>query len=59
MDNAKGTTWRYHTSRRGRWGGHGALSFDGNGLGNMTGIVRTDAPAPRHIPITMSLPGRS
>ena len=46
MDNVKGTTWGYNTMMTSGTMGweHGTLSFDGNGLGNMTGIVRNGSP---------------
>ncbi len=61
MDNVMGTTWGYNTMMTSGTMGweHGTLSFDNNGLGHMTGIVRNGAPLPpRHdIPYTMSLSG--
>jgi hypothetical protein len=61
MDNVKGTTWGYNTMMTSGTMGweHGTLSFDGNGLGNMTGIVRNGSPVSSrtNIPYTMSLSG--
>ena len=61
MDNVKGTTWEYNTMMTSGTMGweHGTLSFDGNGLGNMTGIVRNGSPVSSrsNIPFTMSLSG--
>jgi hypothetical protein len=61
MDNVKGTTWGYNTMMTSGTMGweHGTLSFDGNGLGNMTGIVRNGSsmPARGNIPYAMSLSG--
>ncbi|HEX8043619.1 hypothetical protein [Candidatus Deferrimicrobium sp.] len=61
MDNVKGTTWSYNTMMTSGTMGweHGTLSFDNNGLGHMTGIVRNGTPLPNRddIPYTMSLSG--
>jgi hypothetical protein len=61
MDNVKGTTWGYHTMMTSGTMGweHGILSFDNNGLGHMTGIVRNETPLPDRgqIPYTMSMSG--
>ena len=62
MDNLKGTTWGYNTMMTSGTMGweHGTLSFDNNGLGNMTGIVRNGIPVllgRSNIPYTMSLSG--
>ena len=61
MDNVKGTTWGYNTMMTSGTMGweHGTLSFDSNGVGNMTGIVRNGNPLPdrNNIPYTMSLSG--
>jgi len=61
MDNVKGTTWGYHTMMTSGTMGweHGTLSFDGIGVGNMTGIVRNGSllPERNNIPYTMSLSG--
>ncbi len=61
MDNVKGTTWGYNTMMTSGTMGweHGTLSFDNNGLGHMTGIVRNGTPlsARDDIPYTMSLSG--
>ena len=61
MDNVKGTTWGYNTMMTSGTMGweHGALSFDNNGLGHMSGIVRNGTPMPARddIPYTMSLSG--
>ena len=61
MDNVKGTTWGYNTiMTSGSMGWeHGTLSFDNNGLGHMTGIVRngTTLADRDDIPYTMSLSG--
>jgi hypothetical protein len=61
MDNVKGTTWGYNTMMTSGTMGweHGTLSFDNNGLGHMTGIVRngTSLSARDDIPYTMSLSG--
>jgi hypothetical protein len=59
MDNVKGTTWNYNTMMTSGTMGweHGTLSFDSNGLGNMTGF-RNGTPVSRsNIPYTMSLSG--
>jgi len=57
----KGTTWNYNTMMTsGTFGWeHGTLSFDTNGLGNMTGIFRNGSSVPSrvNIPYTMSLSG--
>ena len=61
MDNVKGTTWGYNTMMTSGTMGweHGTLSFDSNGLGNMTGIVRNGSSMSSrgNIPYTMSLSG--
>ena len=61
MDNVKGTTWNYNTMMTSGTMGweHGTLSFDSNGVGHMTGIVRNGTPLPdrNDIPYTMSLSG--
>ena len=60
MDNVKGTTWGYNTMMTSGTIGweHGTLSFDSNGLGNMTGIAQNGSPASRtNIPYTMSMSG--
>jgi hypothetical protein len=61
MDNVKGTTWGYNTMMTSGTMGweHGTLSFDNNGLGHMTGIVRngTSLSDRNDIPYTMSLSG--
>ena len=61
MDNVMGTTWGYNTMMTSGTMGweHGTLSFDGNGLGHMTGIVRNGTPLSNRddIPYTMSLSG--
>ncbi|MDP2658177.1 MAG: hypothetical protein Q8O78_07175, partial [Candidatus Deferrimicrobium sp.] len=61
MDNVKGTTWGYNTMMTSGTMGweHGALSFDNNGLGHMTGIVRNGTLLSDRvdIPYTMSLSG--
>jgi hypothetical protein len=61
MDNVKGTTWGYNTMLTSGTMGreHGTLSFDNNGLGHMSGIVRngTFLPDRGNIPYTMSLSG--
>ena len=60
LDNVKGTTWGYNsmmTSGTMGWE-HGTLSFDSNGLGNMTGIAQNGSPVSRtNIPYTMSMSG--
>lgn len=61
MDNVKGTSWNYNammTSGTMGWE-HGALAFDNNGLGRMTGIVRngTLMPDRNGIPYSMSMSG--
>jgi hypothetical protein len=61
MDNVKGTAWGYNTMMTSGTMGweHGTLSFDNNGMGHMTGIVRngTSLSAREDIPYTMSLSG--
>lgn len=61
MDNVKGTTWGYNTMLTSGTMGweHGTLSFDNNGLGSMTGIVRNGSSVSSRvdIPYTMSLSG--
>lgn len=61
MDNLKGTTWGYNTMMTSGTMGweHGTLSFDGNGSGNMAGIVRNGSSMSSrvNIPYTMSLSG--
>jgi hypothetical protein len=61
MDNVKGTTWGYNTMMTSGTMGweHGTLSFDNNGLGHMSGIVRngTSMFDRDHIPYSMSLSG--
>ena len=61
MDNVKGTTWGYNTMMTSGTMGweHGTLSFDSNGLGNMTGIVRNGSPVSSrvNIPYSMTLSG--
>ena len=61
MDNVKGTTWVYNTMMTSGTMGweHGTLSFDGIGVGSMSGIVRngTRLPDRNNIPYTMSLSG--
>lgn len=61
MDNVKGTTWGYNTLMTSGTMGweHGTLSFDNNGLGHMTGIVRNGIPlsARDNVSYTMSLSG--
>jgi len=61
MDNMKGTTWGYNTMMTSGTMGweHGTLSFDSNGLGHMSGIVRNGTPLPDRgqIPYTMSMSG--
>jgi len=61
MDNVKGTTWGYNTMMTSGTMGweHGTLSFDNNGLGHMTGIVRNGTPLPgrANVPYAMSLSG--
>src|SRR5450759_1937313 len=58
MDNVKGTTWGYNTMLTSGTMGweHGTLSFDNNGLGHMSGIVRngTSLGDRGNIPYTMS-----
>ena len=61
MDDVKGTTWGYNTMMTSGAMGweHGTLSFDNNGLGHMSGILRNGTPLPDrdHISYTMSLSG--
>jgi hypothetical protein len=61
MDTVKGTAWAYNTIMTSGTMGweHGTLSFDNNGLGHMSGIVRNGSSlADRgNIPYTMSLSG--
>jgi hypothetical protein len=61
MESVEGTTWGYNTMMTSGTMGweHGTLSFDTNGLGHMTGIVRNGTPlsARVDIPYTMSLSG--
>lgn len=61
MDNVAGTSWGYNTIMTSGTMGweHGTLSFDNNGMGSMTGIVRNGAslPARNDIPYSMSLSG--
>ena len=61
MDNVKGTTWNYNTMMTSGTMGweHGTLSFDSNGVGHMTGIVRNGITLSDRvgIPYTMSLSG--
>ena len=61
MDNVMGTTWGYNTMMTSETMGweHGTLSFDNNGLGHMTGIVRNGTTLSDRvdIPYTMSLSG--
>jgi len=61
MENVKGTSWGYNTMMTSGTMGweHGTLSFDSDGLGHMTGIVRNGTPLPdrNDIPYTMSLSG--
>ena len=61
MDNMMGTSWSYNTMMTSGTMGweHGNLSFDNNGLGHMTGIVRngTTLPARDNVPYTMSMSG--
>ena len=61
MDDLNGTSWGYNsvmTSGTMGWE-HGTLSFDINGLGHMTGIVRNGIPlsARNDIPYDISLSG--
>jgi hypothetical protein len=61
LEDMKGTAWGYNTimtSGTMAWE-HGTLSFDNNGLGHMTGIVRNGTPLPSRdgIPYSMSLSG--
>jgi hypothetical protein len=61
MENVRGTAWGYNTMMTSGTMGweHGTLSFDNNGLGHMTGIVRNGTPMPvrNDIPYTMSMSG--
>lgn len=61
MDDVKGTSWAYNTMMTSGTMGweHGTLTFDNNGLGRMTGIVRNGNPlsARDGIPYGMSLSG--
>ncbi|MCP2501268.1 MAG: hypothetical protein NCA08_06860 [Deltaproteobacteria bacterium] len=61
MDNVKGTTWGYNTMMTSGTMGweHGTLSFDGIGVGSMSGIVRNGSTVSdrNNIPYTMSLSG--
>ncbi|HSE14073.1 MAG TPA: hypothetical protein VLB08_00645, partial [Candidatus Deferrimicrobium sp.] len=61
MDNVMGTTWGYNTMLTSGTMGweHGTLSFDNNGQGHMSGIVRNGTSLPNidNIPYTMSLSG--
>jgi hypothetical protein len=61
MDSVKGTTWNYNTVMTSGTMGweHGTLSFDSNGLGNMTGIFRNGSTVSSrvNIPYNMSLSG--
>ncbi len=61
MDNVKGTAWGYNTMLTSGTMGweHGTLSFDNNGLGLMSGIVRNGSSLAdrNNIPYTMSLSG--
>ncbi len=61
MDNVKGTSWGYNTMMTSGTMGweHGTLSFDNNGLGHMSGIVRNGISLSSRdgIPYTMSLSG--
>src|SRR4030066_1770906 len=61
MDDVRGTTWGYNTIMTSGTMGweHGILSFDNNGWGHMTGIVRNGSPVSSrvNIPFTMSLSG--
>ncbi len=61
MDDLRGTSWGYNTMMTSGTMGweHGTLSFDNNGLGHMTGIVRNGIPlsARNDIPYDMSLSG--
>jgi len=61
MDNVKGTTWGYNTMMTSGAMGweHGTLTFDGNGLGSMTDVVRSgnSSGIGSNIPYTMSLSG--
>ena len=61
MNDVKGTTWGYNTIMTSGTMGweHGMLSFDNNGLGHMTGIIRNGISLPDRadIPYGMSLSG--
>lgn len=61
MDDVKGTSWGYNTMMTSGTMGweHGTLSFDNNGLGHMTGIVRNGSSLSdrNDIPYHMSLSG--
>ena len=59
MDNVKGTTWGYNTMMTSGAMGweHGTLSFDSNGLGNMTGSRNGSLVSRSNSPYTMSLSG--
>jgi hypothetical protein len=61
MENVKGTAWNYSTMMTSGTIGweYGTLSFDSNGLGHMTGIVRNGITQPNRnaIPYSMSLSG--
>lgn len=61
LDDVKGTSWGYNTMMTSGTMGweHGILSFDNNGLGHMTGIVRNGASLSdrNDIPYHMSLSG--
>lgn len=61
MDNVAGTSWGYNTLMTSGTMGweHGTLSFDNNGLGHMTGIVRNGTSLSNRddIPYAMSLSG--
>ena len=61
MDDVNGTSWGYNTMMTSGTMGweHGTLSFDNNGLGHMTGIVRNGASLSDRsdIPYHMSLSG--
>ncbi|MGB7971436.1 MAG: hypothetical protein WCF31_05640, partial [Candidatus Deferrimicrobiaceae bacterium] len=61
MDDVNGTSWGYNTMMTSGTMGweHGTLSFDNNGLGHMTGIVRNGSSLSdrNDIPYHMSLSG--
>jgi hypothetical protein len=61
MDDMRGTSWGYNTVMTSGTMGweHGTLSFDSNGLGHMTGIVRNgnSLSARNDISFTLSLSG--